>query len=213
MILFVIGTIIFTLAATALAVVLALWVYNDAKVRSDQNPALWLVLVLATGIIGLIIYMLAGRTNKQIPPPGKYKKLLAITTITFILATGLFTAGIIDFIDGDLGAAASTRIGSFSMSRSQVQNQVWTFRARSANGWERRRPTLNAQQLSSLHVLSDSGQNITLRLEQGNHTTLTDISNFFDGHPDTSPFSPGPLRITLHFEHANNVNIQINWQE
>ena len=37
---------------------LAVWVFIDAG-RKDQNPVLWAVLVLFTGIVGVVVYLLA----------------------------------------------------------------------------------------------------------------------------------------------------------
>jgi len=38
------------------ALLLAIWVYKDAKKR-DMNAAVWLLIVLVTGCIGCIIYL------------------------------------------------------------------------------------------------------------------------------------------------------------
>ncbi|MHA1608074.1 MAG: PLDc N-terminal domain-containing protein [Candidatus Freyarchaeota archaeon] len=39
------------------AIILAVWVYRDAEERGMEG-ALWLIIVLLTGIIGLIIYLI-----------------------------------------------------------------------------------------------------------------------------------------------------------
>ena len=39
-----------------IGIVLAIWVYKDAESRG-MNGALWLIIVILTGIIGLIIYL------------------------------------------------------------------------------------------------------------------------------------------------------------
>lgn len=39
-----------------IAVIIAIWVYKDAKKR-DMNAAVWLLIVLVTGCIGCIIYL------------------------------------------------------------------------------------------------------------------------------------------------------------
>ncbi|MBN1214732.1 MAG: hypothetical protein JXA99_04745 [Candidatus Lokiarchaeota archaeon] len=38
------------------ALLIAIWVYKDAKSR-DMNAAVWLLIVLLTGCIGCIIYL------------------------------------------------------------------------------------------------------------------------------------------------------------
>ena len=39
-----------------IALLIAIWVYKDAKKR-DMNAAVWLLIVLVTGCIGCIIYL------------------------------------------------------------------------------------------------------------------------------------------------------------
>ncbi len=39
-----------------IAILVAIWVYKDAKKR-DMNAAVWLLIVLVTGCIGCIIYL------------------------------------------------------------------------------------------------------------------------------------------------------------
>ena len=39
-----------------IAILIAVWVYKDAKKR-DMNAAVWLLIVLVTGCIGCIIYL------------------------------------------------------------------------------------------------------------------------------------------------------------
>ena len=40
-----------------IAIAVAIWVYKDAKKR-DMNAAVWLLIVLVTGCIGCIIYLI-----------------------------------------------------------------------------------------------------------------------------------------------------------
>jgi len=48
--------IILAIVFFVLALLLAVWVYKDAKKR-DMNAAVWLLIVLVTGCIGCIIYL------------------------------------------------------------------------------------------------------------------------------------------------------------
>ena len=52
-----IGVIIALIIFWAIAIVLAVWVYKDAKKR-DMNAAVWLLIVLLSGCIGCIIYLI-----------------------------------------------------------------------------------------------------------------------------------------------------------
>jgi magnesium-transporting ATPase (P-type) len=44
-------------ALLALGIFLLVWVARDAKNRGVDNPVVWMVLVLITGVIGLVIYL------------------------------------------------------------------------------------------------------------------------------------------------------------
>jgi len=49
-----------------ISILLCVWVYRDAESRG-MSGVLWLIVVIITGIIGLIIYLLV-RKDKQGPP-------------------------------------------------------------------------------------------------------------------------------------------------
>ena len=51
--------IIFAIAWIALVIYLWVWVARDAKARGLDNAVIWMVLVIFTGLLGLIIYLLA----------------------------------------------------------------------------------------------------------------------------------------------------------
>jgi len=54
-----------------IAILLCIWVYRDAESRG-MNGALWLIIVLITGIVGLIIYVVVRKEKQpaaQPPPP------------------------------------------------------------------------------------------------------------------------------------------------
>ena len=212
MALFIIGIIVFVFASIGLAVSLALWTYTDAKVKSDQSPMLWMLLVLLASPLGIILYLLLGRVNKDAPAPGGFKKLLIFFAIMFILATGLFTAGTIRFVHGEYNGGSSITSGSFTFSQNFLRNNVWTFSARTANGTARRTPNLTAGQLAAFHVLSDSGEGLVLRIEQGDRREIIDISGYFDNQIDMSKFEPGRVRIILEFDRARDVDVRISWR-
>ena len=48
---------VFMLAMLALNIALLIWVARDAKSRGMDNSILWMILVMLTGLIGLIIYL------------------------------------------------------------------------------------------------------------------------------------------------------------
>ena len=73
------GCILFVfLAAIALNIALLVWVARDAKSRSMDSSVLWMMLVMFTGLIGLVIYLLSRPQGnlKQCPSCGN-KRLAA----------------------------------------------------------------------------------------------------------------------------------------
>jgi len=64
------GIILFIIGLLAVWILLAVWVYRDAKKRG-MEATLWLLVVLLTGIIGLIVYLIVRREHpiQQPPPP------------------------------------------------------------------------------------------------------------------------------------------------
>jgi uncharacterized membrane protein YhaH (DUF805 family) len=64
------GIILFIIGLFVVWILLAVWVYRDAKKRG-MEATLWLLLVLLTGIIGLIVYLIVRREHpiQQPPPP------------------------------------------------------------------------------------------------------------------------------------------------
>lgn len=54
------GTILFIVVAViVLNIALLVWVARDAKARGMDSAVLWMILVMITGLIGLIIYLLS----------------------------------------------------------------------------------------------------------------------------------------------------------
>jgi len=51
-----------------IGILLCIWVYKDAESRG-MNGALWLIIVLITGLIGLIIYLVVRKEKKAVAPP------------------------------------------------------------------------------------------------------------------------------------------------
>jgi TctA family transporter len=45
-----------------ISVIIAVWVYEDAKERGE-NAALWLLIVILTGFIGLIVWLIVRPSN------------------------------------------------------------------------------------------------------------------------------------------------------
>jgi Phospholipase_D-nuclease N-terminal len=56
-------------AIIALNIALLVWVARDAKNRGMDSAILWMVLVMVTGIIGLVIYLFTRPQGNLVPCP------------------------------------------------------------------------------------------------------------------------------------------------
>lgn len=54
---FVVVVVLAVVATIALNIALLVWVARDAKSRGMDSAVIWMILVMATGIIGLLIYL------------------------------------------------------------------------------------------------------------------------------------------------------------
>ena len=66
----------FFLAIVALNIAILVWVARDAKARGLDNGVLWMLLVLFTGVVGLIVYLLARPQGNLIVCPNCGNKRL-----------------------------------------------------------------------------------------------------------------------------------------
>jgi len=214
MTLFIVGLVLFIFTIFGFTISLLLWVYEDAKVKSEHPPALWVILVFFSSGIGIILYFIIGRTKKEVPPPGTHRGKVVALLILLIPAIALFVVGTVNFARNadNFFPNASMSSGSFTSRSESFRNSQWTFSARSANGWTRRSPNLSAEELLAFHVSSSSGDGVTLLLEQGEHSEAIDISGNFHGYVDLRRFEPGRIRVTLQFDQARDVHVTMRWR-
>jgi hypothetical protein len=71
------GCMFFVLAIIAINILILIWVYNDARARGVESPAIWLLVVFFTGLIGLIIYLVVRPKGITGPCPSCGKKRMA----------------------------------------------------------------------------------------------------------------------------------------
>jgi uncharacterized membrane protein YhaH (DUF805 family) len=69
----------FFLAIFALHIALLVWVAKDAKNRGMDSPVIWMILVLLTGLIGLIIYILTRPKGDLIVCPHCQNKRMQVS--------------------------------------------------------------------------------------------------------------------------------------
>jgi hypothetical protein len=66
-------------AVIALHIALLVWVARDAKNRNMDAPVVWMILVLITGFIGLIIYVLTRPQGNLVPCPHCKNKRMQVS--------------------------------------------------------------------------------------------------------------------------------------
>lgn len=67
------------IATLALNILLLVWVAKDAKNRGMDNPVLWMILVMVTGIIGFVIYLLVRPQGPLVRCPNCSNRRLPIS--------------------------------------------------------------------------------------------------------------------------------------
>jgi amino acid transporter len=63
----------------ALNIALLIWVARDAKSRGMDNAVVWMIIVMLTGIIGLIIYLFTRPQGNLVPCPQCGNKRLQVS--------------------------------------------------------------------------------------------------------------------------------------
>ncbi|MCL2704033.1 MAG: hypothetical protein FWE91_10565 [Defluviitaleaceae bacterium] len=212
MLLFTLSLIGLILSIFALLGTVALWVYKDAKTRAE-NAGIWAILSLVAFPVGLIVYLLAGRTKKVNGTPAPKIKLIILAIFFAVLVA--VSAGLLIYsvTGGSLTGFGSVKSGAFSMSMNWYSDGRWSFNARSANGRISRSPNLTAEELNSFFVTnSNNNGEVSLLISQGNVETTVDISGYFNGYIDMSDFKPGRIRLQLNFNRASDVSALIRWR-
>jgi len=67
---------IFLVVILALHIAILVWVAKDAKSRGMDNAVLWMILVILTGLLGLVIYILARTQGNLIQCPNCHNNRL-----------------------------------------------------------------------------------------------------------------------------------------
>jgi len=219
MTLFIVGLIVFIASVFTTAAFLGLWTYKDAQVKSDQPAGIWALAAMFISFpVGLIAYLLVGRTKKDVPAPGTYKTALIVSIVVFALALPLFVCGTVRFATGDYDFGGNTPMnrGVWAGRTVNTANSHLAETSRSRNATSRRTITLNAEQMQNFHVDSTSTEGrLYLEFEQGANFSSVDISYNFLGTIDLLQdhgFEPGRIRVVLRYEHTRNAEIILNWR-
>jgi len=226
--LFISSAIAFSFATVALLLFLGLWTYKDAMVKSDQSPVLWvLVVLLVPNFLGLVVYLLVGRTKKQYPAPGSFKKPL----VTFAILTGItfvvFIGSAVHFAmtEGGLGhwpvsgyvrgtmidAFGNARRGTFFSLHSNHRNQEWNLSVGRGNGTIQISPRLDESELAQIYVVGHArGGEVFLQFEQNGRVEELHVAEF-SGLLDLTGFAPGRIRMIASLESAEDVRLTVSW--
>ncbi|MGZ4731760.1 MAG: PLDc N-terminal domain-containing protein [Terriglobales bacterium] len=70
---------VIVVAIIALNIALLIWVARDVKSRGMDNAVIWMILVMLTGIIGLIIYLFTRPQGNLVPCPQCGNKRLQVS--------------------------------------------------------------------------------------------------------------------------------------
>jgi hypothetical protein len=75
-----IGFIVFIFVAfVAINIAILVWVAKDSKSRGMDNSVLWMILVMCTGVLGLVIYLFARPQGNVIACPHCTNKRLQVS--------------------------------------------------------------------------------------------------------------------------------------
>jgi hypothetical protein len=184
---FVVSILAFVICTMAVMLFLGLWTYKDAQVKSEHSPVLWvLVVLLVPNMMGIIVYLLVGRSKKDVPAPKTFLRPLIASVVLFIVATAVFIVSMVLLALGGTGGLPHNMAwnsGVWAVSRSHYSNGEWTVSARRGNGTKRRTHELTAEQLESFRFSGNADEGgLYLMLDQGETYYSIDISDNVMGH-------------------------------
>jgi hypothetical protein len=226
--LFISSAVAFGVVTMVLMLFLGLWTYKDALVMSDQSPALWvLVVLLVPNFLGLVVYLLVGRTKKQHPAPGSFKKPLIAFAILTALAFVVFIGSAINFsmTEGGFGgnrtaryvsgtmvdAFGNARRGTFFSLNASHRNQEWNLSVGRGNGTIQISPRLSEAELAQIYVAGNASRGeVFLQLEQDGRVAEFHVTEF-GGILDVTGFAPGRIRMIASLENAEDVRLVVSW--
>ncbi|MDR1540347.1 MAG: hypothetical protein LBU32_20580 [Clostridiales bacterium] len=210
MLMFGISVGLFVLTLSGFIVMLGLWAYADAKVRTDK-PGIWMLIVLLVpNLLGLIIYLLVGRTKME-KSSGKFKKPLIAFAISFMLAAGLMIGSFVSFMTAD--SLELPTWGGVSIGKVEnYWNNQWTVSFKASGEELSKTISMNSGDLAAFHLMGncDSGK-LHLRISQGEIVKDIDISDNFNETVDLSEFQEGKIMLTIYNDEAKNASVSINW--
>jgi len=214
-ILVLVSVIFFGLSISAFLLFLGLWTYRDAQAKSEQSPGLWvLIVLLVPNLLGLIIYLLLGRTKRDVPAPKKFLAPLIGSAVVFFVAIILFVTAIVAFaLNNSDGMTMNS--GVWTRQVSSYRNNEWRVSVGRGNGSMRRTHSLDALQMQNFRVDSNNEEGVLfLVLTQDDNSIYTDISGDFQDILNLHDlgFEPGRIQMRLQFDRVRNSQTVISWR-
>jgi hypothetical protein len=190
---------------------LGAWTYADAKSRTDKPVAWTLIVLLVPNLLGLVIYLLVGRTKTE-KSVGKFKKPLIAFAVCFVLAAGLLIGGFVNLMTMD-GTDLPTWNGVSVGRAESYWNRQWTVSFKASGETLTKTVNLSDDDMTAFHVIGncDSGK-LYLRISQGETAKTVDISDFFNESLDLSGFQAGRVKLTIYNDEAKNASISVGWR-
>ncbi|MDR2514986.1 MAG: hypothetical protein LBD02_07275 [Christensenellaceae bacterium] len=206
------GSAVFLLLWLGFIVLLGFWAYEDAKTRSDK-PLIWMLIVLLVpNFLGLLIYLLMGRTKAK-TGPNRFKKPLIALAASVLLAVALIAGGAAWLFTRDAAELHSVPGLSVGMIESSWGKQ-WNLSFKVSGAEFNKTVDLSQAELERFHVSAscDSGR-LYLRLSQGAVEQDFELSGAFDERLDLSAFQPGKLHLLVYNDEAKNASLRMSWRE
>jgi len=215
-VIFTVSSVILVTAIGTFIILLALWAYTDAKAKASLHPVIWaLVVVLGLFPIGLIIYLLIGRTNKKEPRTNKYKKTVIIAFLLIFPSFFFHNVGVFRLSTADQREGFFLNTGQFYELQQSVGEQTWTISAERAYGFVERNFSLSQSDLenltSSLEIF-EGGVALGITQIKNNEAESFVISDEPTTRIETTSIEPGIVRKTVYFHNAIDVNLVISWR-
>jgi hypothetical protein len=211
MLLFAISVVLFLATLAGFVTMLGLWTYADAKIRTDKPVAWTLIVLLVPNLLGLIIYLLVGRT-KMGTSTGKFKNPSIAFAVCFVLAAGLLTGSFVNLMATD-GTGLSAWNGVSIGKVENYWNRQWTVSFKTSGETLTKTVNLSDDDMAAFHVIGncDSGK-LYFRISQGETAKTVDISDFFNESLDLSEFQVGRVKLAIYNDEAKNASISVSWR-
>lgn len=191
----------------AFEILLCVWVYQDAKIRSDKPLAWLLVTIFVPNMFGILIYLLVGRT---IPgqSPKKLKYPIIVTGIASIVTFAIAAVCVFAAISGDILPMEGVSIG-------MIENNIgskWDISFKSSGDEFDRTLTLTHDEMENITVEGSCQEGaLYLLILQNDIVRLIDLTNYPKSNLDMSEFQAGRIKFTLYNNQAREAKMKMDW--